>query len=211
MQQTHSVEIPVERGDVSEAFADLCYEAGRVAWDIETTGLDWSKDLIGTCQIAADDHIVVIQLDGQTRPQRMMGLLEDSHVRKVFHHAPFDVRFMAHQWGVAPANLACTKVASKILNPKLPTAEHSLMPVLLRTLGVKITKDQRLSDWRSSSLTTDQLRYASDDVRYLVRLLDAQLHEAEQHGVVDDLEASFAYLPTRVSLDLLGVGDVFTY
>lgn len=85
------------------------------------------------------------------------------------------------------------------------------MPVLARTLGVSIKKDQRLSDWLSNDLSPAQLRYASDDVRYLVRLLDAQTAEAARQGVVGELQASFDYLPARVALDLRGVGDVYSY
>ena len=30
-------------------------------------------------------------------------------MEKAFHHAPFDLRFMVHAWGVQPASIRCTK------------------------------------------------------------------------------------------------------
>mgnify|MGYP006194651211 CR=1 FL=1 len=64
-------------------------------------------------------------IDGETRP---LPFVEDIavppdrlyeflvQVQKVFHHAPFDLRFMVAQWNVTPRNIACTKVASKMLS-----------------------------------------------------------------------------------------------
>lgn len=97
------------------------------------------------------------------------------------------------------------------MHPELESTKHSLMSVLHRTLGVTISKDQRLSDWRASELTEAQLVYAANDVRYLDALLTAQLSEAYELELEDEVERSFAYLPTRVALDLRGVGDVYAY
>jgi len=92
----------------------------RVAWDVETTGLDWHHDSLGTCQLFAGDVGAVIIRVGQEKPVRLIGLLEDPAVEKVFHHAPFDLRFMVRAWGARPASIRCTKVASKLLEPAAP-------------------------------------------------------------------------------------------
>lgn len=203
--------VRVVEGDVDRAFADRCRAAGQVAWDIETSGLDWSHDVIATCQIALAGEIVIVRVDAGAPPEQLSLLLADPTVEKVFHHAMFDVRFMSHHWAVTPAHLACTKVASKTLHPEVTQKDHSLMPVLDRTLGVAISKGERLSDWRARNLSEAQLRYAADDVRYLLPLLAAQRAEADRLGIAPLIEASFAYLPTRVALDIRGAGDVFTY
>lgn len=198
-------------GDIDDNFMSLCLGAQSIAWDIETSGLDWNLDAIGTCQLAVGGELAIVQITRDHTPRRLARLLAERSVRKVFHHAPFDLRFMSNKWRVIPANVACTKIASKILHPELDSPEHSLLSVLDRTLGVTISKDQRLSDWRASELTEAQLAYAANDVRYLNALLTVQLSEAYERGLEDDVERSFAYLPTRVALDLRGVGDVYAY
>jgi ribonuclease D len=40
---------------------------------------------------------------GADRPSALATVLEDSTVEKVFHHAPFDLRFMVNAWRVSPA------------------------------------------------------------------------------------------------------------
>jgi hypothetical protein len=57
---------------------------------------------------------------GEDRPSALARLIEDNTVEKVFHHAPFDLRFMVSAWQVSPAAIRDTKVASKILDPAAP-------------------------------------------------------------------------------------------
>ena len=199
------------RDDIDQAMVDQARVDGRIAWDIETTGLDWNADRIGTCQLAVGGHIAVVQLDDWTVPDRLRDLLEDSRILKIFHHAPFDLRFMAHRWKAEPANVACTKIASKILEPGADHAAYSLKPVLERYLGVVIDKTQQRSDWMRQSLSDEQVTYAAADVVYLSDLYDQLMLRAQRTGADELIRASYEYLPTRVKLDLLGSGDVFAY
>lgn len=199
------------RGDIDQEMADRARAHGLVAWDIETTGLDWSQDRIGTCQLAVAGDIAVVQLEGWEVPDRLRSLLEDPSVVKIFHHAPFDLRFMAHHWKADPTNIACTKIASKILDPGLDSRAHSLKPVLERYLGVVIDKGEQRSDWVRESLSDAQVAYAATDVQYLAELYELMVRRAVGVDVAPLLRASYDYLPTRVKLDLMGVGDVFDY
>ena len=201
----------LHRGDIDGQILDGARSVGQVSWDIETTGLDWATDEIRTVQLAFADAVVIIQLQPWRRPALLNSLLEDRSVRKVFHHAPFDLRFMVGHWNARPANVACTKIAAKILDPGRDKSHYSLKPVLERHLGIVISKDQQVSDWSRDELSPAQLAYAASDVRYLRELLSHLLSSAHQKGLADLIESSFAYLPTRVRLDLSGAGDVFAY
>ncbi|WP_063061358.1 hypothetical protein [Nocardia sienata] len=207
----HSPNTQLHHADLDESFLKLCRAEGKVAWDIETSGLDWRADRIATCQVAAGKAIAVVRFSGRERPERLIGLLEDKAVMKVFHHAPFDLRFMSYQWRASPISVACTKVASKILDPQLDNSEHSLMPILSRRLGIQISKAQQRSNWLAEELTAAQLDYAATDVRHLLSLLASELNEARQRGLEHLILQSFDYIPCRVALDLLGAGDVYAY
>lgn len=198
-------------GDISHEFEWRVREAGAVAWDIETSGLDWRLDRIATCQLHVPGvGTEIIQVHGQM-PERLRDLLGTERVVKVFHHAAFDLRFMRYHWKVAPRHVACTKVLSKIVRPEVEPEEHSLKAAVRHYLGVELDKSERASDWLAEELTPEQLRYAARDVEYLWPLFDRLMHEARGSGVADLAETSFAYLPTRVETDLRGCGDVFSY
>lgn len=201
----------LRRGDLDAAWLTMARAAGRVAWDIETSGLEWRSDKIGTCQIGVGSDIAVIQLDPGAVPANLRALLADPGVTKVFHHAPFDLRFMAHSWAVRPAAVACTKIAAKIVSPGREPEAYSLRSVLREYLGVEIDKSMQVSDWSRAELSGAQLDYAANDVRYLVELLGVLTARARREGVTALVEASYGYLPVRVALDVRGSGDVFAY
>lgn len=173
--------------------------------------MDWQRSRICTVQIAAGEEIAVVHLGRRQSPNLLSRLLAAPDVEKVLHHAPFDLRFMASAWRAQPRRIACTKVLSKVLDPTVPRAEHSLKPLLERYLGVHISKEKQQSDWAAQTLGSDQIAYAANDVRYLLALFDAMAGRAQSLGVWELATASFDYLPARITLELRGSGDVFDY
>jgi ribonuclease D len=201
--------VQVLQGDLDEQAFEHALRAGTVALDIETSGLDWRHERIGTVQLQAQDTTYVIQINGSV-PYHLRAIVEDASILKILHHAMFDLRFMAHHWGVVPAHIACTKIASKLAEPDLPCEEHSLAPLLRRHLGIELDKSQRISEW-TGTLTAEQLRYAANDVRYLLplyNLFDAKLRHSGRNDLRD---RCYAHLPTQVELEIGGYPDVFAY
>lgn len=204
--------LSVVRRDLPAEFADAFAGTSRVAWDVETSGLDWLHDRLGTCQLFADEVGVVVVGLVETVPPRLAALLENPAVEKVFHHAPFDLRFMMHAWRTRPASIRCTKVASKLLSPQAPNEDHSLKSLVLRHLGVRLEKGAvRTSDWTAASLTGSQVEYAAADVIHLLDLLDVLKGELEAAGLAALYEECCGFLPARVQLELGGYPDVFAY
>jgi ribonuclease D len=198
-------------GDLSSDIADALRAAGRIAWDIETSGLDWRAERIGTCQLHAPQvGTVVVQLNGHT-PTRLPQLLANPEVLKVFHHAPFDLRFMVWHWSVLPQSVACTKVASKLIAPQAPNESHSLQKLLEQHLGVNISKAERTSDWLASALTSSQLSYAASDVTHLLPLLDSLEKDLANKGLSELYARCVEFLPARVQLETGDYPDVFAY
>lgn len=198
-------------GDITDALLNRALDQSDVAWDIETSGLDWRSDHLATCQLAIAEETVLVQLGRDETPRNLRRLLEAEGTRKVFHHAPFDLRFMSYQWTAQPANIACTKIAAKITTPGLPHDAYSLKAVLRANLGIEIDKTERLSNWASENLSRDQKIYAAKDVAYLLELLCLLESRARERGSAQLLASSFEYLPTRTALDLIGVEDVYAY
>ncbi len=200
------------RGDLSQELFEELTRATLVAWDIETSGLDWRTDRIGTCQLqSASGTSVLVQVDGEV-PDRLRGLLSDPSVLKVFHHAPFDLRFMTTQWKTHAASVACTKVASKLLAPGAEPTEHSLKALLATHLGVQVEKGAvRTSDWTARDLTEEQLRYAVADVTDLLRLYEVLTDRLGKYGLMPLYESCLSFLPARVELEVGGWPDVFAY
>jgi ribonuclease D len=202
---------PVVAADLPTEALEKISTEGIVACDIETSGLDWATDRIGTFQVFGPSAgAYLVQVNGDV-PVRLTRLLADQRICKVFHHAPFDVRFILAQWHVRVANVKCTKIASKIVFPEAPHEAHSLQHLLQRVAEVEISKEERLSDWLDDELTNEQIRYAVSDVVYLIPLLEALESLAESKGLLDLLERCFAHIATRAELDVRGYADIYDY
>ncbi len=138
-------------------------------------------------------------------------MLADPLVLKLFHFGRFDMGVLAHAFGVMPAPVYCTKIASKLA--RTYTDRHGLKDLVKELLGVDLSKQQQSSDWGADALSEAQLAYAASDVLHLHGLrnkLDAMLARESRDGLA---QAAFAYLPDRVRLDLAGFEamDVFSH
>lgn len=195
-------------GDIPEQVAIAARRVGVVAMDTETTGLDWRTERIATYQLLVPGILPGVGVVGPGVPLRLAAILSDSKVRKVFHHAMFDLRFMAHQWGVDAANVACTKIAGKLL---YPTFDNSLKALVRQHLKIELDKTLQSSDWQATVLSAGQLNYAAKDVAFLIELLNALETQLRSRQLAELATACFAHIPTRVRLELLGYPDVYQY
>lgn len=201
--------IRLHRGDLP----DLSRYTGAVAIDTETMGLDPHRDRLCVVQLSPGDGSAdVVQIaPGATDAPNLKKLLADPAKLKIFHFARFDIAVLFKTFGVMPAPLFCTKIASRLA--RTYTDKHGLKDVTRDLLGIDLSKQQQLSDWGSSALSDAQVAYAASDVLHLHALrekLDTLLTR-ENRGEL--AKACFGFLPTRAKLDLAGWGaeDIFSH
>jgi ribonuclease D len=184
-----------------------------VAIDTETMGLAVARDRLCVVQMSRGDGSaeVVRIAAGQRAAPRLAAMLGNPQVLKLFHFGRFDMGVLAHTFGVMPAPVYCTKIASKLA--RTYTDRHGLKDLVKELVGVDLSKQQQSSDWGAASLSEAQLAYAASDVLHLHALrerLDAMLAREGRDGLA---KAAFAYLPDRVRLDLAGFEamDIFAH
>jgi ribonuclease D len=202
-------QIQLHQGDLPAgvAFGDC------VAIDTETMGLNPQRDRLCLVQLSAGDGVchIVQFAGGRYGGERLMALLRDPKVLKLFHFARFDLATLRRHLGVVCSPIYCTKIASKLT--RTFTDRHSLKDLCRELLGVELNKQQQSSDWGAAALSEEQLAYAASDVLHLHALkarLDALL---EREGRRHLAEACFAFLPVRAELDLGGWDepDIFAH
>jgi ribonuclease D len=128
-------------------------------------------------------------------------LLSNANIQKVAHYAPFDMRGLFFNYGVQFASVFCTKIALKIVDPNRQTySSHSLKHVVKSMLGVELAKDQATTDW-TQELTEDQVRYAENDVKYLLPVYNLLQEELVKQNQYERYAKACFWLPLRVMMD----------
>ena len=201
--------VRLHEGDVPEG-----YDFGQaVAIDTETMGLAVGRDRLCVVQLSrGDGDAEVVRIAaGQRAAPRLAAMLADPKILKLFHFGRFDMAVLSHAFGVMPAPVYCTKIASKLA--RTYTDRHGLKDLVKELLGVDLSKQQQSSDWGAPALSDAQLAYAASDVLHLHALrdrLDAMLKREGRDALA---RAAFSYLPDRVRLDLAGFEamDIFAH
>ena len=201
--------IRLHRGDLP----NLNAYSGSVAIDTETMGLDPHRDRLCVVQLSPGDGSAdVVQIAaGLTDAPNLKRLLGDPSILKIFHFARFDIAVLSKAFGVMPAPLYCTKIASRLA--RTYTDKHGLKDLVRELLGTDLSKQQQSSDWGGDQLSDAQIAYAASDVLHLHELkarLDTML---TREGRTELAAACFGFLPTRARLDLAGwaAEDIFAH
>jgi ribonuclease D len=201
--------VRLHEGDLPENYVS----GPAVAIDTETMGLAVGRDRLCVVQLSRGDGDadVVRIAAGQRSAPRLTAMLGDPNVVKLFHYGRFDMAVLTQAFGIMPAPIYCTKIASKLA--RTYTDRHGLKDLVKELLSVDLSKQQQSSDWGAPKLSEAQLAYAASDVLHLHGLrekLDAIL---EREGRANLARAAFAYLPERVRLDLAGFEamDIFAH
>jgi ribonuclease D len=201
--------IRLHRGDLP----NLSAYKGAVAIDTEAMGLDPNRDRLCVVQLSPGDGSAdVVQIGaGQRKAPNIERLLADKSVLKIFHFARFDMGILAKSFGVMPAPVYCTKIASRLA--RTYTDKHGLKDLARELLGVDMSKQQQLSDWGAEVLSDAQLAYAASDVLHLHALKDKLDAMLAREGRTELAASCFRFLPDRARLDLAGwaAEDIFAH
>ena len=202
--------IRLHRGDLPDLSR---YQSGAVAIDTETMGLEHRRDRLCVVQLSPGDgsaDVVQIPHNAPGAPN-LQKLLADPAILKIFHFARFDLGVLFEAFGIMPAPVYCTKIASRLA--RTYTDKHGLKDLVRELLGVELSKQLQLSDWGAADLTEAQVAYAASDVLHLHALkakLDAML---AREGREELAAACLRFLPDRVRLDRAGwaLEDIFAH
>lgn len=136
-----------------------------IGFDTEFVGEDAYRPELCLIQIATAEQLFVIDPFTVGSLEDFWKLLLDPARVTVVHAGREDIRICAFEVGHPPANLFDVQLAAGLVGPAYPIGYGGLVHDLL---GCRMTKGETLTDWRRRPLLPAQVRYAFDDVRYLL-------------------------------------------
>jgi ribonuclease D len=198
--------------DLTDALCREYQRAEALAVDTETMGLIYQRDRLCLVQLCdPKGRVTVIRIaKGQTDAPNLKQLLEAANVLKVFHFARFDLATLQQHLGIQVTPVFCTKIASKLA--RTYTNRHGLKELVLELEQVELDKTAQSSDWgNAANLSDEQLRYAANDVRYLLSARQKLIDMLQREERWELAQQCFKALPVIVSLDLLLYKDIFEH
>ena len=187
--------------------------AKSVAIDAESLGLNYNgRDKLCLLQICSgDDEVYIIQFDrDKYHAPNLVKLLSNKNTLKIAHYARFEVGIIKHYLKIDLQNIYCTKIASKLC--RTYTDKHGLYDITKELLGITLNKAQQSSDWGLQKLSEEQKQYAASDVIHLHQIKEKLDQMLVREGRLEMAKKCFAFLETRVELDLGGwEEDIFSH
>ena len=199
---------------------DSIRTAGRVSFDVETTGLDvMQADLCGIAISHEPGKAFYIpvrspspgdHLDESTVVQEIKGVLEDPSIVKIAHNAKFDIK-MLRRVGIRVAGpIKDTMIASYVVNST--RSRHRMDDLALGLLGLNCIPISALIGSGSNQKTFDTVDldmavpYAAEDADITLRLWDFLEPEVRAFDLVELMdEVELPLVPVLADMEYTGV------
>ncbi len=162
---------------------------GRFAFDTEFVSEETFEPILCLVQVATTERLA--NIDPLAFPGGLGAFWEvvvDPAVEVVMHAAGEDLRICRLQTGKVPRHVFDVQIAAGLVGFGYPL---SLGNLAHQTIGVSLFGGETRTDWRRRPLTSAQLRYAVDDVRYLLEIQDKLNAKLAAAGRIDWADEEF--------------------
>lgn len=165
-----------------EELSAFCERAARfnaIAVDTEFLRERTYHPRLCLVQVATPDECVVIDVIAIDNLAPLAILMRDEGTVKVFHACSQDMEVLNYTLGALPAPIFDTQIAAAFLGERMQTSYNGMVHAFC---GVTLPKSESLTDWSRRPLTPEQIEYALDDVRYLIKAYDVIMERLDDSG-----------------------------
>lgn len=161
---------------------ELIKRADWVAVDTEFRRRDTFYPQVALVQLATAQGCWLIDPLTLSDAAPLIELLTCPSVTKVLHSASEDLEVFEHWLGCLPTPLFDSQKAVAMIGRGFGLSYQALVAMYL---DIEVDKEETQSDWLARPLSDAQLRYAAQDVTYLVQLYPTLLAQVAERDRVD--------------------------
>ncbi len=191
--------MPEEIVTTPEGLAACCERLAashRFGFDTEFVGENTYHPHLCLVQVATDERLTLIDPLTAGPLDTFWKLVVDPANLVVVHAGREEVRLCRLWTGQTPGNFFDLQIAAGLAGLAYPLSAGSLIN---QVLGVQLAKGETLTEWRDRPLTDAQIRYAFDDVRYLLPAWQRVSARLEALGRADWATEEFRRLAATVT------------
>jgi len=163
--------------------------ADQIGIDTEFVSEDTFFPELCLIQIATCDEMAVIDTRAIQDLQPFWKMLTEGEHITILHAGREELNFMLRAVNATPKHLFDVQMASGFCSNEFPSAYGS---VVSKFLGHQPAKGEQRTDWRKRPLTTAQINYALEDVRYLLPLHQRLVERLTEKGRLSWFEEDMA-------------------
>jgi ribonuclease D len=179
-------------------FCDHLNGCPVVGLDTEFVGEETYHPSLCLVQVALPGRLVLLDPLVIGSLESFWKLLLDPKRLVVVHAGREEVRLCRLWSGSAPANLFDLQLAAGLVGLPYPMGHG---PLVNQLCGARLRKGETLTEWRRRPLTPEQIRYAYDDVRYLLGAHDRLTKRLNQMGRLEWAREEFSRLVQMAAPD----------
>lgn len=131
--------------------------------------------------MAIDDEFVLVD-PFTVNIKSLDKIMSNNKIVKLFHSPRQDVEILLHKTGVLPEPIFDTQIAASFLGYG---AQVGYANLVMQELGVKLDKGETYTDWSNRPLSGTQLKYAENDVTYLLQLYRHIVKKLKKNNRID--------------------------
>ena len=161
-----------------EAVARILRQAKIIGVDLEADSMYHYFEKICLLQIATESASYVLDPLALRDLSALRPVFSNPRIRKVFHGADYDIRYLYRDFRLEVENLFDTQLACQFLGLR----ESGLEALLRSRFHVELNKKYQRADWSRRPLSPEMLEYAAMDARYLIPLARMLERELEEKG-----------------------------
>lgn len=157
----------------------LCEQGGVVSVDTEFLREKTYNAKLCLVQLGIGEHQYCIDVLGIEDLEVLITLFAAPKVLKLFHAARQDLEVILQTLNVLPKPIFDTQLAAAFCGADMQIGYGALVQ---EVTGVELPKSQSRTDWTRRPLSSEQIKYAGEDVAYLETLYRHALAQLESQG-----------------------------
>jgi ribonuclease D len=165
--------------DLNKAAAELQKEP-VIGVDLEADSMFHYQEKVCLLQISTHELNMVIDPLSVQDISPLAPVFKDPQIRKIFHGADYDIRSLYRDFGIEVHSLFDTQIAARFLGAR----ETGLASLLKMRFDVLSDKKYQKKDWSQRPLSAAMLKYAVQDICYLLPLAGILERELMEKGLL---------------------------
>ncbi|MGF1643965.1 MAG: ribonuclease D [Thiotrichales bacterium] len=181
----------IDNRNADSAALEQLFDAPRLGIDTEFVRERTYYPRLCLVQLATTRHLLCVDPLTLEDTTPLTALLSAASSEKIIHSAGQDFEALLSAYETIPDPVFDTQIAASLLGFDEQISYAALVKQLL---NVELAKTETRTDWCKRPLTSAQIAYAEDDVRYLLSLRDALADRLDQQNRLPWLAEEIATL-----------------